>query len=402
MIDSSVKKYHVILLLVLCCSFTRSQEYCYDIRNMKYEPHHFVDTIPLRCQDNRIYVTLEIGGRKHEFLLDTGASLGDLYEGSGIEAKEMLGEIRSVTDVTGVDQSGQIVSLPDFRIGKLLVNNYPIQLSPKKARDKVHGTIGFALFNKGISAKIDAQNRILVLTDIKGYFKKEGGFVLDYSLCRFTPQVTLGIADGWDEPAVFDTGNPQFFFMGVERWKELCSYHNNAHSFILGQMKGIGIKGVHNVHTRDSIFFLQLPSLSWGTRKFSNVLTHTKSGISNLGAALLNYGTVTIDPYKKRLVFQANHVNGTISPEASIRDVYFTRDDKDRPAVGFVTPKSELYQYGFRDGDVVLSINRDIINNFAEFEKYLFVIGNRYTFKLKHPKGFIHEVSIIYRKGLIK
>lgn len=204
------------LLYSLSFTFDSAQEYRYDIRKMNYEPHHFVDTIPLRCQDNRIYVTLEFGGRKHEFLLDTGASIGELYEGSGIEVKETLGEIRSVTDVTGVDQSGQIVSLPDFRIGKLLVNNYPIQLSPKKARDKVHGTIGFALFNKGIAAKIDVQNRILVLTDIKGYFKKEGGFVLDYSLCRFTPQVTIGIADGWDEPAVFDTGNPQFFFMSVK------------------------------------------------------------------------------------------------------------------------------------------------------------------------------------------
>lgn len=205
-----------ILLLDAIFSYASAQEYRYDIRKMNYEPHYFVDTIPLRCQDNRIYVTLEYEGRKHEFLLDTGASLGELYEGSGIEAKEMLGEIRSVTDVTGVDQSGQIVSLPDFRIGKLQVYNYPIQLSPKKAKDKVHGTIGFALFNKGNSAKIDVQNRILVLTDLKGYFKKEGGFVLDYSLCRFTPQVTIDIADGWDEPTLFDTGNPQFFFMSVK------------------------------------------------------------------------------------------------------------------------------------------------------------------------------------------
>ncbi len=378
----------------------QAQDFRYNLRHVTYSPRHFVDTIPLQFRNNRPCITVEIGGQQHTFLLDTGASLGELYANSHIEPRAHLGRLNSVQDAMGAEQQGDFVALPEFKLGRLTVSHFPVQQSRRQSRDGTSGSLGFALFNLGISAKIDVRSKLLILTDMKGLFKKEEGYPLPYRLYRHTPQILLQIADDWEESAVFDTGNPLFFLMSRAHWKEQSANNASLQTHVLGETRGRGLTAAHGKEEWEQITFLKLPQLQWNRYAFHNVETRTKGGPSNLGASILNHGAVIIEPKKSRLLFQPYDTATAIPVQPSCQDVYYCPSPDQRPMVGFVRPGSPYHQAGFQSGDIILNINGTEIPDFFSFQQYPFIHGRQYTFKMQHPLGIEHEASFIFRRGL--
>ena len=71
-----------------------------------------------------------------------------------------------------------------------------------------------------------------------------------------------------------------------------------------GDSYGSQIKGHYGREPSGKITMLHLKRLKWGNYSFHDLHCSTINGLSHVGAPLLHYGTLIINPFKKRLIFQ--------------------------------------------------------------------------------------------------
>ena len=64
-----------------------------------------------------------------------------------------------------------------------------------------------------------------------------------------------------------------------------------------------------------------------------------------------------------------------------------------RAAVGLIWEGSEHYQNGFRQGDIIISIDGKPINSFYQFLKFPFVEDREYLFVVQDTTGNLHHIK---------
>ena len=161
-----------ILIFGLVSTMVHAQMYRYNTK-FSVSAQHFVDTIPIEFEDNQVYIRALVDGMERRFCLDTGSSQGILYRNSSIVYRRIMGNQVS-TDANGRRDTILAVQFPDIRLGNLTLRGYVGSLlRPPVGNEKYDAVIGFDLFNKGLSAKIDTRNKVMILTDrriIDNYF----------------------------------------------------------------------------------------------------------------------------------------------------------------------------------------------------------------------------------------
>ena len=147
------------------------------------------------------------------------------------------------------------------------------------------------------------------------------------------------------------------------------------------------------METADTVYFLALDRLKWDDFSFRKYHTVTQEGSSHIGAELLDYGSVIINPFKKRIIFQPN----TKTDEMTIANKQFQMfivPAGDRLVVGLVREESEAYRNGIRQGDVILKVNGRRITSLAAFQQLHFEPGVTYTYTVRHLDGTIADVRV--------
>ena len=110
--------------------------------------------------------------------------------------------------------------------------------------------------------------------------------------------------------------------------------------------------------------------------------------MSCLGAQVLRYGAVVINPFRRTLTFQPyQSMQTSVAVNNQLPAIYYVEDALHRPAVGLVLPGSEEERLGFAQGDVILSINNRPVPSFAAFRQFPFVGGQTYTYFLRTADG---------------
>ena len=146
-----------MLMAVACCCVAFAQIKRYDT-DFTLSQKKFTVTVPIEIERNQLFVRLDIGGREYRFKLDTGASQGVIYDDVSIEGLRTLGFIKS-EDATGQSQQVKTVELPPFTLGGLTITGFKVQQMKRPiVRKGEDGIIGFALFHKGIAARIDTRD----------------------------------------------------------------------------------------------------------------------------------------------------------------------------------------------------------------------------------------------------
>jgi hypothetical protein len=405
--------------------------------NFGLSAENFCDTISIDVEDDLILVPVQINNKVYRFCLDTGSSQGMVYANSNIPDLVPLGNIISRDANNHVD-TVQVIQLPPFTLptnsSQLTVSGYVASLMPRHSiSDKYDAIIGFDLFNRGICAKIDKQRGLLILTDEKKLFRAEEkvGYTLRYKLKWFVPYLYVSPFVRHTDEALFDTGAPLFYTMSRESFdshlaSDLANLHKNLGAGIERQVEGRAeghlTLGGFGLEKKDEVVFLHLDRLKWGDFAFTDLHTITTQGASKIGAKLLDFGTVIINPFRKHITFQPypNEVPssgeeglGVVarpSPSgeleggsSSVRvgnkqfSVAFV-PYKGQAVVGLIWEGSPPYKAGMRQGDVILQIDQRPINSFADFQRFGFIKGERHRFRLRDQQGVEKIVECIIKE----
>ena len=406
--------------------------------NFGLSAENFCDTISIDVEDDLILVPVQINNKVYRFCLDTGSSQGMVYANSNIPDLVPLGNIISRDANNHVD-TVQVIQLPPFTLltnsSQLTVSGYVASLMPRHSiSDKYDAIIGFDLFNRGICAKIDKQRGLLILTDEKKLFRAEekAGYTLRYKLKWFVPYLYVSPFVRHTDEALFDTGAPLFYTMSRESFdshlaSDLANLHKNLGAGIERQVEGRAeghlTLGGFGLEKKDEVVFLHLDRLKWGDFAFTDLHTITTQGASKIGAKLLDFGTVIINPFRKHITFQPypNEVPssgeeglGVVarpSPSgeleggspSSIRvgnkqfSVAFV-PYKGQAVVGLIWEGSPPYKAGMRQGDVILQIDQRPITSFADFQRFGFIKGERHRFRLRDQQGVEKIVECIIKE----
>ncbi len=265
---------------------------------------HFVMTLPIQVERNQIYLPVTIGGRQYRFKLDTGASQGVIYDDVDMPGLRELGYIKS-EDATGASRQVTTVELPPVTLDSLTISHFKVQrLHRSVVRPGEDGIIGFALFHHGLAACIDTRAGVMTLTDRRKYFKSAEGHVLRYRLKWHVPYVEVSPFAGATDEVLFDTGSPMLYAPNSERLEQMLAALPDAEDQIESVTYGRRVQGHFGPEQSSRITLLRLDRLEWGTFLFHDVHCATVQGDSHVGAPLLLYGALVINPFRRQLVFQ--------------------------------------------------------------------------------------------------
>ena len=390
--------------------------------NFGLSAENFCDTINIDVEDDLILVPVQIDDKVYRFCLDTGSSQGMVYANSNIPDLVPLGNIISRDANNHVD-TVQVIQLPPFTLptnsSQLTISGYVASLMPRHSiSDKYDAIIGFDLFNRGICAKIDKQRGLLILTDEKKLFRAEEkvGYTLRYKLKWFVPYLYVSPFVRHTDEALFDTGAPLFYTMSRESFDEhlasdLANLHKNLGAGIERQVEGRAeghlTLGGFGLEKKDEVVFLHLDRLKWGDFAFTDLHTITTQGASKIGAKLLDFGSVIINPFRKHITFQP-YPNEVPSSEEGpgVSSVHVGNKQfsvafvpyKGQAAVGLIWEGSPPYKAGMRQGDVILQIDQRPITSFADFQRFGFIKGERHRFRLRDEQGVEKIVECIIKE----
>lgn len=368
----------------------------YNTKEMVIGQTNFVDTIPIVAVGNQVYIPVYINGERHLFNLDTGSSQGVAYIGTNTGYSQPLGNINS-RDANGTVDTIPIVEFPELRLGSadgLSVKGYKASLLSRPGRHYIYdGIIGFDLFNKGLQAKIDVKRKCLILSDRKNFFDKEPGFEIKYKLKRWTPYLSINTFLNYNEPVLFDTGATDFFVMNKGNFDKERKKDPRVPALVEETTYGQNTVGSYGAEKRGLIFFLKFPTLPWGHFTFKNVHAYTTQGDSKFGAAILNYGTFVINPKRKRMKFWAYEGGNSVEVNNHIDDVSYMNDGE-KVVVASIRHTSEYYKDGFREGDVVVTVDGKAVTSAEELDSSHLKAGRTYTFILRDSRGFNKEIKV--------
>ena len=383
-----MKRSVACLLAVLLPVMANAQTRGYST-NFTFSQRNFADTIPIEVVDNQIFVKATAGGRVYRFCLDTGANQGTVYASSPISGLRALGSEVS-RDAAGRSDTVSVVQLPAITIGKLTITGYVASLFPSTMLRAYDGIIGFDFFNKGLCCKIDTRNRRMVIADRRDFFDGETGYALHYKLKWFVPYVMVSPFKRHYDEALFDTGSNVLYTMNKQSFDEHAYKSRNVNSQVEARVKGKLTIGNIGAERGGEVAFLKLDRLKWDDFSFLDVSAVTTQGSSKIGAAMLRYGAVIINGFRRYIRFQPYEGGDSVKVSNKPLTTAYVPTDDGRASVGIVMPGSADYEAGLRQGDIIISIDGKAIASFAAFQRFTLV------------KGMTHKMRVLTQEGKVK
>ena len=388
-----MRRWLLLMMLILATGDCFGQMKRYDT-DFFVSQRNFLFAIPLEVERGQIYVTLDFNGRLCRFKLDTGASQGILYDDVMLPGVRPLGTIES-EDAAGRVRQMQTVQLPPFRIGPLTISGYKVQRMRRSiVRRGEDGIIGFALFNKGIAARIDVREKQLTLTDRRDHYTYTPGEALKYRLRKHVPYIKTSPFAGIEDEVLFDTGSPLPYAVNANAFAQMRSQHPEIASQIEGTTYGSHTIGHFGTERSGQITLLTLKRLLWGNFVFRDIHCTTVNGGSHIGAPLLDYGALVINPFRRQLVFQPYDGITSVTVANRLHDIVIV-ERNGRAMIGMVMQDGKAWAAGFRSNSIIEQVNGQPLT-FQQFLQYRWVRNQEYQFTLRMPNGMLTTLRALW------
>ncbi len=271
---------------------------------------NYYEEIPYEEITGKIIINIPFNGKSRRFLLDTGAPTTiskSLYKELNVGA---IGN-KIAIDVSGLEGSMQVVTLPEIQIGKIVFNDIPSLVSPEVELFTCYnldGVIGSNLLRNSI-VHFDSKKKVIILTDDDSRFD---GISTELFLdsAQSSPHIKLYLENDarkmrvGESNVLFDTGDRVFYTHSIHIYKKILEAGLDGLFEKIGEGNGIssGI-GLHGLAEDQDHYLLKLPGLIINGMAFTNLTvetTHSES--SRIGTELLKYTKVTLD-YKNKKIY---------------------------------------------------------------------------------------------------
>ncbi len=270
---------------------------------------NYFEEIPYEAIKNKIVINVEVAGKKHRFLFDTGAPMAigdDLAEELAIPSLARV----STTDANGVSDSIDVVFLKEIKLGDIIFTDVPaMRFIPDLFECwNIDGVIGSNILRNSI-VQIVPERKVIVLTDNAAKLslnKKNSLPMIVNRGPQSYPFINIQFRSKQGKAAIelgFDTGGDEFISLPEDYLDQIAQ----AHVYEIAE-RGFG---THNysefgLAEPDTLLRVRVPRLTIADASFSNLITEThKQGLARMGARVLNYGRVTLDFIHSKFYFEA-------------------------------------------------------------------------------------------------
>ena len=322
---------------------------------MRVMEKNFCDTIPIEFRRGRIFIPVEVEGRTHQFVFDTGCSVGLMFTDRAVSLKKKFG-FTLAGDAAGLVHLTGVKCIPEMHIGHVTVRNYRVVLAPSRSMvnfeydcQQIVGCIGSDFASKCRAVKIDTEKGIMVITDRQGVFDDEEGFRFSFKEDVRVPYLKVSTRPDKTRWCLLDTGFPGF--LDVRR-------QDITEADTLDTAMGSVTAGVYGKTDEERLMMLRLDSIRIGDCVFRQVTTNCQAANDFvLGSLILKYGSMVIDYNTHQMIFQPYHYDNGVMVANTFSDFVLMPREERNLYVTLVWSKSRCYALGVRLGDRLTRID---------------------------------------------
>ncbi|MES2428566.1 MAG: retropepsin-like aspartic protease [Bacteroidota bacterium] len=264
---------------------------------------NYYTEIPYQMINGKILIDVELGGKKHKFIFDTGAPTAIRATLAAQLKATALGKA-PVGDLSGKSDSLSLVKVDGLKIGEVTFSGIPCLGSIPDFMDcfGADGFIGSNLLRNSIVG-IQIVKHVLVITDQpeKLMLDKQQAAPMVVDSIQSNPQLAVNI-NGLVGSIPFDTGMKNFMNFR-EEWMKALQNKNIAFE-VTDKGFGSSVIGAFGNQANEEKYLLKFPAVQIGNARFEHVYSETtKDGIPVIGTRLLDYGNIILDYINKQYYF---------------------------------------------------------------------------------------------------
>lgn len=303
-----MKPYTLFIALLFLTSVSRAQKFTFNQGGTTAQ--NYYEELPYETINGKIFLNVEIDGKKHKFLFDTGAPVA-ISKALAAELKTAVLYKSPVTDAYGKStDSIAFVSLNKIKLGNTEFNNIPgIMFIPDFYNCwNVDGVIGSNILRNSI-VSINPAKHLIILTDNSKKLSlnaKNSSQLVTNTSSQSDPIIKIVIADKVDVTLGFDTGDNTFIRMCDPLLKQFTKpgvYEILAKGYGASNFSAGGLQASANKQ------LIKFPFITVANSRFDNVITeNNKEGSPAIGTKILDYGSVTLDFIHGKFYFDANQL----------------------------------------------------------------------------------------------
>ncbi|HEY9550991.1 MAG TPA: aspartyl protease, partial [Prevotella sp.] len=253
--------------------------------------------------------------------------------------------------------------------------------------------MGFDLVNKGICMKLDLRQNQLILSTNNRAFEGERGYELKYKLKWFVPYVYVSPFMRHTDEVLFDLGFGQLYSMNKQSFDKHVYKSKQVNRQVEGFAYGHLSIGNYGAEHEDEVAFLDLDRIRWSDFAFTRVRAITTQGASRIGSQILKYGSVTVNPFRRRIKFCPYDAADSVMVGNKLPGIAYVPLNN-MPVVGLVRKESREFKAGLRQGDRIVRIGSEAVESFGHFATYPFVSGREYKLLVITRKGLQKQVVL--------
>jgi hypothetical protein len=270
-------------------------------------PGSFYQELPYRQINSKIIIEVEIGGKKHQFLLDTGAP--DQIEKQLADDLHLdLSKKSALNDAFNNTDTAYIVPVGTIKLGDVAFNNVPAMVKEMGIFKcfGIDGVIGSNLLRNCMVQFNSAKKTLIITNDAQRLtLNKQNAVKLNTKKdAQSSPFIVINITDKVTGEFLFDSGNLGFLEVS-ENFMNFFKKYNVVQ--VLSTGYGAHSFGGNGAEKNAAKYRIKFEGLQIGGGTFKNIITETninndRTG-NRVGANLLDYGTVTIDYLHSKFYF---------------------------------------------------------------------------------------------------
>lgn len=302
-----MKRFSLLFLAVGIFNFHYSfgQEFSFNQGAAIHKDYY--DVITYVTDNDKIFINVEINGKKRKFLFDTGSTTL-ICESLFREINPKLIHTELAIDMYKNKDSLKVVSLSELKLGSIVFNSIPasvMQSPPDWFKClNVEGIIGSNMLRNSI-VQISSINHTITITDNQKKLTLNKDNVSKLKLIKSSyPFIQISI-NKIPLEVIFDTGNGTFFSLSNGMMNNIIKGEKNKPFETISTGFGANSFGLFGAENNTEMFRLRIPLLQINKGKFENTIVETSSIVqSSIGSKLINYGTVTLDYLHKKFYFE--------------------------------------------------------------------------------------------------